>query len=121
MRTMKITFRFHRHFNIALIFAGLFLFIGIMPDPVPFWLPATALASDKTNAVTAPASIPDLVEKLSPTVVNISTSRVVKDRLGREVTQKGMGTGFIISEDGYIFTNHHVVNKAGKIKVKTAV
>ncbi|MFA5281027.1 MAG: Do family serine endopeptidase, partial [Smithellaceae bacterium] len=46
---------------------------------------------------------------------------VVKNRLtGREVSQQGMGSGLIISADGYIFTNHHVVNKADRIKVKLA-
>jgi len=30
---------------------------------------------------------------------------------------KGFGTGFIISEDGYVLTCYHVINKAGSIKV----
>jgi serine protease Do len=45
---------------------------------------------------------------------------MVKDILGREINQKGLGSGFIISEDGYIFTNNHVVDKADKIEVKLA-
>lgn len=82
-------------------------------------VPANALAPEKADAAVTSASIPDLVEKLSPAVVHVSTSRVVKNRLtGRDVNQQGMGSGFIISADGYIFTNNHVVDKADKIKVK---
>ncbi len=32
-------------------------------------------------------------------------------------TEKGYGTGFIVSEDGYIVTNQHVINKAKKVEV----
>lgn len=100
----------------VLLLSALFL-AGFVPE----WGAAKASASEKANAAAATASIPDLVEKLSPAVVNIATTRVVKNRLtGREVSQQGMGSGLIISADGYIFTNHHVVNKADRIKVKLA-
>ncbi|MBN1546624.1 MAG: DegQ family serine endoprotease [Syntrophaceae bacterium] len=36
----------------------------------------------------------------------------------REFQQKSLGSGFIISPDGYIFTNNHVVEQADKIRVK---
>ncbi|MDD5170828.1 MAG: DegQ family serine endoprotease [Syntrophales bacterium] len=93
----------------------------------------------------APASLADLVEKLSPSVVNISTTQTVKPNSGsqgnlpfrffgndefmqrffggmpeREFKQRSLGSGFIISKDGYIVTNNHVVAKADKIKVKLA-
>ncbi|MDD3259943.1 MAG: Do family serine endopeptidase [Smithellaceae bacterium] len=100
----------------VLLLSALFL-AGFVPE----WGAAKASASEKANAAAATASIPDLVEKLSPAVVNIATTRVVKNRLtGRDVSQQGMGSGLIISADGYIFTNHHVVNKADRIKVKLA-
>ncbi|MFH1440711.1 MAG: Do family serine endopeptidase [Candidatus Omnitrophota bacterium] len=38
----------------------------------------------------------------------------------REFRQKGMGSGVIISQDGYILTNDHVVNSADKISITLA-
>jgi serine protease Do len=38
----------------------------------------------------------------------------------REYKQMGMGSGFIFSDEGYIFTNHHVVGDADKITVRLA-
>ncbi len=119
MSKARKTGRFCRHFNMGLLFAGLFLFAGSLSGLAPGWGPTPALAAEKADAAVT-ASIPDLVERLSPTVVNISTTKVTKNRLGREFKQKGMGSGIIISEDGYIFTNNHVVDKADKIKVKLA-
>ena len=37
-----------------------------------------------------------------------------------KLIRRVLGSGFIISEDGYIFTNNHVVDKADKIEVKLA-
>jgi len=81
-------------------------------------------------------SIADIAEKVGPAVVNIDTVRIVQTEYPffddpifrhffgeqfkeytRTIPQKGTGSGFIISQEGYILTNEHVVHKADKIKV----
>ena len=44
--------------------------------------------------------------------------RFFGDGTQREFKQRSLGSGFLITRDGYIFTNNHVVEKADKIKVK---
>lgn len=44
--------------------------------------------------------------------------RFFRDTPEREFKQRSLGSGFIISKDGYIFTNNHVVEKADKIRVR---
>lgn len=111
-------------------------------------VPEAAAAITKSPSIERPASLADLVEKLRPAVVNIHTTATVKSRRGlpwgndtpghpffrnddlfkrffgdipeREFKQRSLGSGFIISSDGYIFTNNHVVEKADKIRVKLA-
>ncbi|WP_136523941.1 DegQ family serine endoprotease [Geomonas ferrireducens] len=82
-----------------------------------------------------------LAKKLKPAVVNISTSKTVGMKKHPNVgpggdpfqdyfekffetprqhpyKQRSMGSGFIISDDGYLITNNHVVKDADEIKVK---
>ncbi len=85
--------------------------------------------------IVGPTNIADMVEKVSPAVVNIETSvsssygndYFLNDPFFRQFfgdvftpktnIQQGIGTGFIISDEGYVVTNQHVIDKADKIIV----
>jgi serine protease Do len=62
--------------------------------------------------------IPAIVERLSPAVVGVATRSIVDDgmRDGAEI-EEGIGSGFIIDEEGYVLTNHHVIAGADTVKV----
>lgn len=67
------------------------------------------------------SGITDSVKKVSPAVVSISASTNITDLFGRTYEQTGGGTGFIITNDGLIATNKHVVSDANaKYTVFTA-
>lgn len=103
-------------------------------------LKGSAPTETPAAAASAPASgVADLVEKTGPAVVNVEARIKVSNGLDelyfndpffreffgdriQETPQyeTGIGTGFIISDDGYIITNQHVVNNADQIKVKLA-
>lgn len=86
----------------------------------------------------APASFADLTQQLQPAVVNISTRQRVKVQAnnpfagtpfgdlfggqgGGSQTREAqsLGSGFIISADGYIVTNNHVITAEGQGEVES--
>jgi serine protease Do len=95
-------------------------------------------------APVAPGSFSQLAKNASPSVVNISTVKVVKgggqvpspfgaddpfrefferffgDRTPRDFKQRSLGTGFIIDKEGFILTNNHVVEGTDEITVTLA-
>jgi serine protease Do len=114
--------------------------IKILMLPVFFGLVATM----PPQATAAPPNFSQLAEEMMPSVVNISTSKTVQRRTPpipgpggdifdefferffrgmpeeRPRQQQSLGSGFIISADGYILTNDHVVSGADEIKVRLA-
>jgi len=112
----------------------------------PFWA-SSGNPAEASAPAGAPASFADLTEKASSAVVNIQTSRTVggggapegpggrggrgrnpleeffgpgfEDLFGgqRQRRVPSLGTGFVISPDGYIVTNNHVIEDVDKIEV----
>ncbi|MBU2536755.1 MAG: trypsin-like peptidase domain-containing protein [Chloroflexi bacterium] len=86
------------------------------PEPInPTWTPPPTTPSE--NASLALPNIADVVTKVKPSVVAITTEVVSFDFFNRPFTQQGAGSGWILDEDGIIVTNNHVVEGASSITV----
>ena len=106
--------------------------VEITPAPAPSPIPAPAPAEPPTPInptwtppPTAPPgsvslalpNIADVVAKVKPSVVAITTEVVSLDFFNRSFTQQGAGSGWILDENGIIVTNNHVVEGASTITV----
>ncbi len=100
-------------------------------------LPPLQVKSDATpvgqGAGPALTSYADVLENVRPAVVSVYSSKIVRQRVpeffrqlygpnlrDQEQRLSGLGSGVIISSDGYILTNNHVVEEADELKVALA-
>ena len=103
---------------------------------------ATAMALPAPAQESYPTSFADLAEQVSPAVVNITTSTTVAGNTGPQgIVPEGspfedffedfgnrgdgsprrssaLGSGFVISADGYVVTNNHVIEGADEILIE---
>lgn len=124
--------------TVTVLLAIFFVVSTLRPELLP-WTPRGKLATireavnGKVEQTLSAGGFHTAAEVAMPSVVNIFTSKEVRvpphpfmedptfqrffgDRLGPR-TERSLGSGVIVSPEGYILTNHHVVEAANEIQV----
>ncbi len=140
-KTIQFIFQFVT-IGLALAFVLLFLFPALLPDlnnqpgrdekPVVEFRQSTS----GIHSNTGPISYADAVERAAPAVVNVYTRKIITEarhpftgdpifryffgdnaQRPRQRTESSLGSGVIVSPQGYILTNNHVIAAADEIQV----
>ncbi len=140
-KTIPFIFQFAT-IGLAFAFVLLYLFPALLPD-----LNRSISENDKPvvefkqsnlgrHSNTGPVSYADAVERAAPAVVNVYTRKTISEtrhpfandpifryffgdntRRPRQRTESSLGSGVIVSPQGYILTNNHVIAAADEIQV----
>ncbi|HET9673052.1 MAG TPA: trypsin-like peptidase domain-containing protein [Actinomycetota bacterium] len=94
--------------------------LGACTDPAPSPIPASSQASPLPPLDAGREPVAAVAERVLPAVVNVTTNVFRADPLGNSEQGRGVGTGFVVREDGVIVTNCHVVQGASRITVSTS-
>jgi putative serine protease PepD len=92
------------------VFGVFLLVVSVLVGPAAG--PAAATEDERNNV--------ELYKRLSPGVVNITSTVLERDFFFNVIPRQGAGSGSIINNKGYILTNHHVIEDARKLEVTLA-
>jgi len=129
----------------TVVLAALFVVSTLRPELLPWKSPAGGAAMVTLKEAATPAPTVDVIpkagsfsaaaQKAMPSVVNVFTSKEIKvsshplmedpvfrrffgDRFESQSRRaSSLGSGVIVSPEGYILTNHHVIEAADEIKI----
>lgn len=107
--------------SVALVASGVsatFSFLSYQKANTP--LTFLSSGADGNSASFVEGSIAEVVNKVSESVVSIVTSVKTASYFGQSYTSSAAGTGIIVSDNGYILTNKHVIEGATSIQVVLA-
>lgn len=123
---MAHTLRMTKHVSKLLVLAGLSVLALLALAMMPLFAQAQRLPQSQTEI---DLSFAPLVREASPAVVNVFTERMVSNRVSpmeqlffgdmipKQRRQNSLGSGVIVSPDGVIVTNNHVIDGADSFRV----
>ncbi len=91
---------------------------NLPPTPTATTEATPSATSDSSQVI--PLGFPDIasvVERVAPAVVQVIATTKQQNIFGQTTEGTSQGSGVVFREDGYILTNHHVVEGASKVRV----